>query len=151
MIHLLQVPFKAGRDAPPVQLICQIVDLGPDSELLVWVDCINAEAPVVVPLSSVSGHHHLSDFESYMAAHKDISREVLLAGAGEISPTIAARAVAYMAKTPGVSAADALDTVQEQAIDLIEADHRNQAYFFSALGPTSTLDARTTGRQLSSL
>lgn len=140
MIPLFQIPFKAGLREPPVQLICQCVMV--DGEMLLWIDGVNAQDPVVVPLSAIPASKLVADFESYMQAHKDVAKRVLLAGAGEISPTIAARAIAAMAADPSLDAEAALEMVNSQALDLIDADQQSQAYFWGAAGPMNTAAAR---------
>ena len=139
MIPLFQVPVKAGVRVPPVQLLCQSVMV--DGELLLWVDGINAQDPVVIPVSAVSSSRLVSDFESYMQAHRDVAYRVLVAGTGEISPTIAVRAVAAMVADPSLSAEDALEMVTAQALDLIDADHQDHAYFWGLAGAERTSTA----------
>jgi len=140
MIPLFQIPFKAGLRQAPVQLICQGVNV--ENELLLWVDGVNAQDPVVIPLSAVPASRLLTDFESYMEAHRDVARRVLMVASGEISPTIAARAVQAMLMDPGLDAQAAVDMVNEQALDLIDADQQSQAYFWGAGGPITTGGAR---------
>ncbi|MDF2461869.1 MAG: hypothetical protein K0Q43_104 [Ramlibacter sp.] len=135
MIPLFQISVKPGLREPPVQLICQSLTV--DGEMLLWVDGVNAQDPVVIPLSAVSSTKLLTDFETFMDAHKSIARRVLLAGAGEISPTIAARAVSAMAADPRLDATDALELVNGQALDLLDADAQSAAYFWGAAGPVS--------------
>ncbi len=146
MIPLFQIPFKAGLTEPPVQLICQSVTV--DREMLLWVDGVNAQDPVVIPLSSVAASRLLTDFESFLDANRDLAERVLLAGAGELSPTITARAIAAMTADPQLDAEGALELVNGQALDLIEADLRSQAFFWGSAGPMSTCTAR--GASLSS-
>jgi hypothetical protein len=139
MIPLFQIAVKPGLREPPVQLICQSLNVG--GEMLLWVDGVNAQDPVVIPLSAVDSSKLLTDFESFMSAHKAIARRVLLAGAGEISPTIAARAVAAMVADPNLEATDALELVNGQALDLLDADAQSAAYFWSKTGPMSVATA----------
>lgn len=141
MIPLFQIPFKPGLRQPPVNLICQSVMK--DGELLLWIDGVNAQDPVVIPLSAVASSRLLMSFDDYLRAHSDIARRVLLAGAGEISPTIAARAIAAMVADPGLQPEAALEMVNGQALDLIDSDHSEAAYFWGKNGPTALGMART--------
>lgn len=134
MVPLFQIPYKAGLRTPPVNLICQSVFV--DGELLLWIDGINAVDPIMIPLSAVSSSRMLMSFEEYIQAHKDVAREVLLAGRGELSPAMAARAIAAMKLDPNLKAADALELVSEQALDLIDADNNEKSYFWGVNGIT---------------
>lgn len=140
MIDLYQVTFKPGLKSPPVRLICQSVEV--DDELMLWIDGVNGEDPVLVPLASLPAHAYVGDFGGFMRQHLSLARAVLAAGEGELSPTIAARAVSLMLLDPHASAETALEHVNSQALDLLDADLHDQAHFWGATGAVSLESVR---------
>lgn len=127
-IELFNVEYRPAIGAPEIRLLCQGVKVG--EETLLWVDGVNPEDPVMVPLGSVRRIEWAGSWAEFMRSHLDLAAQVLESSQGEHSTTIVARATLYMASDSRLSASEALDHAYDQALDLIDADNLS-AYQFS--------------------
>ncbi|CAM9721668.1 unnamed protein product, partial [Phaeothamnion confervicola] len=102
-------------------LLCQALNI--DDEKFLWVDGINPEDPVVVSISSVREMQWAGSFKEFVSARPDLADQILsLESAAAHSPTLLARSILYMSRDASLTAADALEMAEEQALDIIEAD-----------------------------
>lgn len=134
MNQLISVTYRPGPAHPPVQLICQTYQVG--EEVMLWVDGINLEDPLLVPLSSVRGHKLLGTFREFAGERLEVARDVLHESQGEHSPAILARAMQAMQLDSSLSAREALDEMENQALDLIDADTISAQAFAACLDST---------------
>lgn len=130
MSQLFSATLRPGPKHPPVNLVCQ--SLEQDGELHLWVDGMNLEDPVLLPISAAKQIRLLGTFREFAAARLDLARAVLQESQGEHSPTLLARAMLLMQDDPRISANDALEHVQDQALDLIDADNCGALMFTDA-------------------
>lgn len=119
-IHLFSAHYRPSVTRPPVDLLCQAVDI--KGEKLLWTDGLMFEHPMLVPISAVGAVAYRGSFQDFLREHLSLAQEVLDVDKGQSSPTIIARAVLYMSRDPGLSAEEAIDLVKEEALDLIDAD-----------------------------
>lgn len=127
-VSLFSIVYRPGIGESPVALICQAVDVA--NEKFLWVDGINAEDPVMVSISAVKHIEYMGTFKDFLAARMDLAEKVIAESLGEHSPTLAARAVLFMARDRNLSARDALELVESQALDILETDDKS----FDAFG-----------------
>lgn len=114
---------------PPVDLICQSIDL--DGEKLLWVDGVTMDTPLLLPLAAVAECiQYRGTFREFLMSNMMIAGQVLGASNGQHSPTVVARAVQLMAREKSLSAQDALHLVMEEALDLLDADNGDAEIFF---------------------
>lgn len=123
-IQIFSARFRPSVSRPPVEILCQAVDVG--SEKLLWVDGLMFDHPILIPISAATGLVYKATFRELMEANLDRAKAVLDASKGLHSPTVLVRAVAYMHRDPSLSADDAIDLVTEEALDLIDADSRDR-------------------------
>jgi hypothetical protein len=129
MIHMFNVQYRPALDAPPVSLLCQAVDVEGE-KMMLWLDGINAEDPVMAPISAMRAISYVGTFRDFAAERLDVARRVFDESQGEHAPSILARAMLYMSGDPKMSAHSALELACDQALDIIEADI-NSARVFS--------------------
>lgn len=130
MNHLFSVTYRPSPTQPPVSLVCQSFVV--NGELLLWIDGVNLEQPVLAPLSAVKQIRHLGTFREFAQARLELTRAVLQESQGEHSPALIARAIRYMEADAGLSAHDAIELAYEQALDLIDADNTSALLFTQA-------------------
>lgn len=121
MNRLFSVTYRPGPAHAPVSLVCQAFTV--EGELLLWIDGINLEQPVLVPLSAVKRIRHLGTFREFAQIRLDAARAVLQESQGEHSPSLLARAMLYMEADSHLTALDALELASDQALDLVDADN----------------------------
>jgi len=131
-IELFNVRYRPHAGEPEIQLLCQSV--GAEDDRLLWVDGINAEQPVLVPLANVKGIEPAGTFREFMAQRLKHAALLFEESQGEHSPTILARAAQIMSLDPRLSAPEALDQAVEQAVDIVDADNMS-ALAFSRVAP----------------
>lgn len=128
-VDLFSVRIRVSVSRPPVNLICQALDLS--GEKVLWVDGMTMETPILLPIASVNGCiEYRGDFRNFLSLHMGEAGMVLAAGAGEHSPTIIARAVQCMTHDRKLSAIEALNLVVEEALDILDADAGDAEVFF---------------------
>lgn len=125
--ELFNVSFRPGINEPPLMLLCQAVDMG--NEKFVWVDGINAEQPVMIPLASLKQIQWVGSFKEFMQSRMVLAAQVIEEGKGEQSATILARAMLYMSRDKSLSAKDAINTAIDQALDIIDQDNQSAREF----------------------
>lgn len=132
MNHLFSVEYRPGPAQAPLTLVCQSLII--NNEMLLWVDAINLEQPVLVPLASVKGIRHLGTFREFAQTRLDTARAVLQESQGEHSPALLARAMLYMEADATMGPNTALELAYDQALDLIDADNTAALQFSEAEG-----------------
>lgn len=131
-IELFNVVYRPGLTEPPLSLLCQSLDI--DDEKFLWIDGINPEDPVLVSISAVRETQWAGSFKEFIAARPDLTEQILAQDAAAAhSPTLLARSILYMSRDPSLTAADALEMAEEQALDIIEADLSNAQAFGVAM------------------
>lgn len=131
MIQLFNVQYRPGMSAPPVSLLCQAVDVG-NEKMLLWLDGINVEDPVMAPISAVRSISYVGTFKEFAAQRLAIARQVFDESQGEHAPSILARAMQYMGSDATLSAHNALELACDQALDIIDADINSALLFGEA-------------------
>jgi hypothetical protein len=131
-IELFNVEYRPGVGKPELRLLCQSVEIG--GEKLLWIDGVNAEDPVMVPLACVKGIEWAGSFKEFMIARLGLAQQVLEESQGEHSPTIMARAMLYMSRDLSMTARAAIDQAVEQGVDLIDADNLSGLAFSQVRG-----------------
>ncbi|MEJ8837694.1 hypothetical protein [Ramlibacter sp. AN1133] len=121
MNSLFSVTYRPGPAHPAVSLVCQAIDV--DGEMLLWIDGINLEHPMLVPVSACKRLTLLGTFREFAQTRLQATRAVLQESQGEHSPTLLARAILYMEADPQLTAHEALELAYDQALDLIDADN----------------------------
>lgn len=129
-LQLFSAHFRPSISRPPVDLICQAIDI--KGEKLLWVDGYMIDHPILIPISAVGAVAYKGTFNSFMREHLSASQQVIVASQGQHSPTLLARAVSYMARDPMLSAEEALDQVIEESLDLIDVDNSDRGAFVVA-------------------
>jgi hypothetical protein len=137
--ELFNVQYRPGLHQPPVMLLCQAVDL--DGEKFLWVDGINFDDPVMVPIASVRHAEWMGSFAEFMKANIDSAGKVIEQCQGNYSPTIMARATLYMSKDRRMSAVQAIELADRQAYDLLDEDMLSMRYFSDAASMPLTAQA----------
>jgi hypothetical protein len=130
-IELFNVAYRPGLVEPPVLLLCQAFNI--NGEKFLWLDGINAEDPVMVSISAVRDIRWAGNFKEFISTRPDLAQQVLQESQGTHSPTILARALLYMSNDPNLTAAQAIEICDEQAMDIIEADNGSADQFGVAL------------------
>jgi hypothetical protein len=130
MNHLFSVTYRPGPTQAPLSLVCQSMLVS--GEMLLWIDGINLEQPVLAPLSAVKQIRHLGTFRDFAQARLPLAHAVLQESQGEHSPALIARAIQYLEADAGLSAHDALELAYEQALDLVDADNNAGRMFTQA-------------------
>ena len=139
-IELFHIQYRPSASTPPMRLLCQGVDVA--NEKLLWVDGLDVENPIVVPLSSVRALEWSGSFRELMTTNLDLAARVISEAQGEYSPTIMARMFVYMSQDPNLQPEDALDLAIMQSNDVIQADNRSRASFQRAAMSTPRAMAR---------
>lgn len=129
-LQLFSAHFRPSIARPPVDLICQSIDI--KGEKLLWVDGYMIDHPILVPISAVGAVAYKGTFSAFMREHLSAAQQVLVASQGQHSPTLLARAVSYMTRDPLLSAEEALDQVIEESLDLIDVDNSDRGAFVVA-------------------
>lgn len=119
-IELFSVIYLPSLGSAPIALLCQAVDI--EGEKFLWIDGINSEDPVLVSISAVRNVKWAGSFKEFIAARPDIAQLVIAESDGSHSPTALARAMLYMSRDPKLTVQEAMETVEEQAMDILEAD-----------------------------
>jgi len=119
-IELFSVIYRPSLGGAPIALLCQAVDI--EGEKFLWIDGINSEDPVLVSISAVRDVKWAGSFKEFIAARPDIAQLVIAESDGSHSPTALARAMLYMSRDPRLTVQEAMETVEEQAMDILEAD-----------------------------
>jgi len=119
-IELFSVIYRPSLGGAPIALLCQAVDI--DGEKFLWIDGINSEDPVLVSISAVRDVKWAGSFKEFIAARPDIAQLVIAESDGSHSPTALARAMLYMSRDTKLTVQEAMETVEEQAMDILEAD-----------------------------
>jgi hypothetical protein len=119
-IELFNVQYSPGLNKPPVNLLCQSIDV--DGEKLLWLDGINLEDPVLAPLSAMRHYSWMGSFKEFAAQRLDEARMVFEVSQGEHTPSILARAMLYLSADPKLNAAEAIELATDQALDILDAD-----------------------------
>ena len=133
-IELFAVQVRVCVSRPAVVLLCQAMDLS--GEKVLWIDGMNMETPVLLPIASVKGGiEYRGTFRDFLALHLDQAVQVLQAARGGHSPTVLARAVHYMLHDRNLGAHEALTMVVEQARDILDADTGDADVFFKNVAP----------------
>ncbi len=114
-----------------MRLLCQGVDI--DGEKLLWIDGLDVENPIMIPVSSVRALEWSGSFRELMVTDLDIAGRVISEAQGEYSPTIMARMFVYMSRDPDLHPEDALDLAIMQSNDLIDADKMSMTSFQRAV------------------
>ncbi len=114
-IEFFQITYRGVSGSPPVVLICQGVTV--NDELMLWVDGVNLEDPVVVPLSGVPAQSSGS-YAEWCEKYPDALSAIVATSPAIPSPVLTVRCMSVMAADPGISAQEALDmcTLQGQEI-----------------------------------
>ena len=121
MNQLFSIAYRPAAHREPLQLVCQTYAIG--EEILLWVDGINLEDPVLVPISGVHNIQPLGTFREFAEQQLSAARAVLQESQGKHSPGVLARAMLCMVADPSMSAHDALELVYDQALDIVDADN----------------------------
>jgi hypothetical protein len=142
MIDLFSVQYRPGLSQPPMSLLCQSVSVEGE-QMMLWLDGINVDDPVMAPLSSMRSISYVGTFRDYAAANLEVARKVFDESSGEHAPSILARAIQYMVADPTLTANSAIELACDRALDIIEADQNSARLFtFSATSsPTATAHA----------
>lgn len=129
-IELFNIHYRASASTPAMRLLCQGVDVA--GEKLLWVDGLDVENPLVIPLASVRSLEWAGSFRELMSTDLDLAARVIEEAQGEYSPTIMARMFVYMSQDPAMHPEEALDLAIMQSGDLIQADSMSSASFCRA-------------------
>jgi hypothetical protein len=135
-IYLFSAHFRPSISRPPVDILCQAVDV--KGEKLLWADGLMVDHPILVPISAVGKVSYKGTFRDFMRQHMTHAMYVLEVSQGQHSPTMLARAVQCMSRDPSLSADEALDLVVEEALDLIDVDSMDRGAFLTA-SPSMTM------------
>lgn len=128
-VDLFSVRMRVSVSRPPVNLICQALDLS--GEKVLWVDGMTMDTPVLLPIASVNGCiEYQGNFRNFLTLRMGEAGMVLASSAGQYSPTIIARAVNCMTYDRSLSADEALHLVVEEALDILDADSKDAEVFF---------------------
>lgn len=119
-IELFSVVYRPSLSDPPIALLCQAVDI--EGEKFLWIDGINSEDPVMVSISAVRDVKWAGSFREFVLARPDIAQAVLAETDGSHSPTALARAMLYMSRDAKLTATEAMELVEEQALDILDSD-----------------------------
>ncbi len=135
-IELFNISYRPSASMPTMRLLCQGVDV--DGEKLLWVDGLDVENPVVIPLASVRALEWTGSFRELMSSDLELAERVISEVQGEYSPTIMARMFVYMSQDPHMHVEDALDHAIRQGNELIYADNRAMESFQRAASNDSS-------------
>jgi hypothetical protein len=128
-VDLFSVRMRVSLSRPPVELICQAMDL--NGEKVLWVDGMTMDTPILLPIASVNGCiEYRGTFRDFLTLHMGEAGLILSSSAGQHSPTIIARAVRCMTYDKKLTAEDALHLVIEEALDILDADSGDAEVFF---------------------
>jgi hypothetical protein len=136
MNQLFSITYRPAAHREPLQLVCQAHSVG--EEVLLWIDGINLEDPVLAPISAVRNIQALGTFREFAQQRLETARAVLQESQGEHSPGVLARAMLCMEADPRMSAHDALELVYDQALDVIDADNTSALAFRRAQDESGT-------------
>lgn len=131
-IQLFLVNYRPSLARPPVEVLCQSLDIG--REKFVWVDGLMIHTPILAPIASLTRIVPLGPFREFMAARLDLAKQVLDESQGQHSPGMLARAVLYMEREKGLCAEAALDLAVDEALDIIDADASDSRVFYASAG-----------------
>lgn len=118
-IEFFEITYRGVSGSPAVVLLCQGVTV--NEELMLWVDGINLEDPVVVPLAGIPAQWRGS-YADWCDKYPDLSGAILAASPQVPSPVLMVRCMSVMAADPGISAHDALDMCTLQAQEISKED-----------------------------
>lgn len=139
-IELFSVHIRLSIVRPPVDLICQSLDL--EGEKVLWVDGLTMDTPVLLPLASVAECiEYRGTFRNFLMDNMAAAGAVLSESAGQHSPTIIARAIDCMSRDPNLPAFEALRLVEEEALDILDADQGDAEVFFRQFETSSAVAA----------
>lgn len=119
-VELFSVVYRPGIIEPPLTLLCQAVDVA--GEKFLWIDGINTEDPVMVSIAEVKHIEWAGTFKEFMSARADLADRVVHESMGAHSAMLLSRAILYMSRDTALTAADALSMVEDQALDILDAD-----------------------------
>ena len=130
-IELFRVLYQPSLDMTPVPLLCQ--SFTADEEKLLWIDGINEEEPVLIPLSCTPGAKEwVGSFFEFMDRHHPQCSLVVEAAQGQYAPIILVRAVEIMVQDDRIGAELALEMAYNQGCHLLADDQRNAEFFRQA-------------------
>lgn len=128
-IDLFSVHIRISVSRPPVDLLCQTLDV--NKEKVLWVDGMTMEVPMLLPIASVvECIEYRGTFRDFLTLHMREATEVLQASGGQHSPTLIARAVQLMSRDRNLSGYEALNLVVDEALDMLDADRGDAEIFY---------------------
>lgn len=130
-IELFSVHIRISVCSPPVDLLCQAVDL--DGEKALWVDGITMDMPVLIPIASIAECiEYRGTFRDFVLKNLNEANAVFSVCDEGYSPLIMARVIQRMTLDRTMSAKDALHYVFDQALDVLDSDRTDAEVFYKA-------------------
>jgi hypothetical protein len=119
-IDFFEITYRSGDDSFSSVIMVQCLMV--EQEGMLWVDGIDFENPVVVPLGGLS-LAHCGTFDDWLAKYPAEFAQVTEALEQERSPVFMSRCVALMAADSSIGAAQAIEMCLAQAHEIIKEDN----------------------------
>lgn len=129
-IELYRINYTSSNGGPKTALICQ--GLLVDGETLLWVDGVDHDRPIVVPLAGIPATW-CGSYSEWLDKNPEFASQIFDIAPGDCSPTLIARCMSLMTVDPSLDADAAFCLCLEQGKDFIKED----AEFFNTLRENS--------------